>query len=563
MACTSCGSGGCGTKKTDSSSKTACATGCSTGGCNKLNVFDWLSEMEGVGELYPIVEIRFKGGRKEFFRNNLGLDLTTGDAVVVEVPNGHHLGFVSLQGELVRLQMSRKNIKEDSEEVRGIYRIASEKDIEKFEEMRARELPTLFRARQIIDDLRLSMKLSDVEYQSDNTKATFYYSADERVDFRELIKVLASEFKVRVEMRQISLRQEASRLGGIGSCGRELCCATWIADFKSVSTSAARYQNLSLNPSKLSGQCGRLKCCLNYELDTYMDALRDIPNIEKPLYTEKGEAHLQKTDIFRRIMWFGYAQETTWHALSIDRVKMILELNKKGQKIAVLTEEEEALLINDEGGSLNDDLHQMDKRFAEKDRKNKRKKKRSTGKPAPANNGAKGSSTSAETVAEAATSKPETTATERPPRPERANRPERERRPDRPERERRNQGQPPSEAKMAANVEKPENEVQEVGEGVEPRTDREGRSNNNRRNRNRNRPPRPPRPEGEAQANPNAPVVPRERPVNQPRAERPEGENVGGTEEERRNRNRNNRHRNRNRGRGGNGSKPSENPSAE
>lgn len=573
MACTSCSSGGCGTKKAEGSSKTACATGCATGGCNKLNVFDWLSEMDGVGELYPIVEIRFKGGRKEFFRNHLGLDLTTGDAVVVEVPNGHHLGFVSLQGELVRLQMTRKNIKEDSEEVRGIYRIASEKDIEKFEEMRARELPTLFRARQIIDDLKLSMKLSDVEYQSDNTKATFYYSADERVDFRELIKVLASEFKVRVEMRQISLRQEASRLGGIGSCGRELCCATWIADFKSVSTSAARYQNLSLNPSKLSGQCGRLKCCLNYELDTYMDALRDIPNIEKPLFTEKGDAHLQKTDIFRRIMWFGYAQETTWHPLSIDRVKMILELNKKGQKVAVLTEEEEALLDNEDGGSLNDDLHQMDKRFAEKDRKNKRKKKRTASKSgAKPTNALEENST--ETTANVAPSKPE--RPERPPRAERENRPERQDRPerdrrpdrDRPDRERRNQGgqQPQqTEARALGNVEKPENAAHEVGEGTEQRTDREGRNNNNRRNRNRNRGggQRPPRPEGEAQTNENAPVVPRERPVNQPRAERPEGENAGGSDEERRNRNRNNRNRNRNRGRGGNGSKPSENPSAE
>lgn len=237
--------------------------GCSTGGCNKMNVFDWLSNMDLPADSpkFEIVEVRFKGGRKEFFRNSSNLPLVTGDAVIVDVPNGHHLGHVSLMGELVKLQMKKRKITEDSEEVRAIYRIASEKDIEKYEEVKAREMPTMFRTRQLIQEQKLEMKLSDVEYQADNTKATFFYSAEDRVDFRELIKVLAAEFKIRVEMRQISLRQEAGRLGGIGSCGRELCCSTWLTDFKSVSTSAARYQNLSLNPSKLSGQCGRLKCC--------------------------------------------------------------------------------------------------------------------------------------------------------------------------------------------------------------------------------------------------------------------------------------------------------------
>src|ERR1043165_9819231 len=269
-----------------------------------MNVFDWLSNMEVPrADRFEIVEVRFKNGHKDFFRNPDKIDLTAGDAVIVEVQNGHHLGHVSLQGELVRLQMRKKNVANDGE-LRKIYRIAHVKDLEKFEEVKKREMPSLHRGREIIRQMNLQMKLSDVEYQADNMKASFYYSADERVDFRELIKVLAAEFRVRVEMRQISLRQEAVRLGGIGVCGRELCCSTWLTDFKNVATSAARYQNLSLNPSKLSGQCGRLNCCLNYELETYMEALEDIPKVEGPLLTEKGDATLQKVDIFRKIMWF-------------------------------------------------------------------------------------------------------------------------------------------------------------------------------------------------------------------------------------------------------------------
>ena len=255
--------------------------GCSTGGCNKMNVFDWLSNMDMPKvDTFDVVEVRFKNGRKEFYRNSDNIDFVTGDAVVVDVQGGHHLGYVSMQGELVRLQMQKKKVAND-DEIRKVYRKATLKDLEKFDSVRKRDMPTMFRTRQIIQDQKLNMKLTDVEFQADNTKATFYYSAEDRVDFRELIKVLASEFKIRVEMRQISLRQEAGRLGGIGSCGRELCCSTWLSEFKSVSTSAARYQNLSLNPGKLSGQCGRLKCCLNYELETYMDALEDIPDVTK------------------------------------------------------------------------------------------------------------------------------------------------------------------------------------------------------------------------------------------------------------------------------------------
>ena len=340
-----------------------------------MNVFDWLSNMDmPTLDKFKIVEVRFKNGRKDFFRNSENLTLTTGDAVVLEVPNGHHIGYVSMQGELVRLQMQKKKVSND-DEIKKIYRLAHQKDLEKFEEVKKRELPTLYRTREIIRDLKLEMKLSDIEYQADNMKATFFYSADDRVDFRELIKLLAGEFKIRVEMRQISLRQEAGRLGGIGVCGRELCCATWLSDFKNVTTSAARYQNLSLNPSKLSGQCGRLKCCLNYELETYMEALEDIPKIEGPLLTEKGEATLQKTDIFRKIMWFGFNEENTWYPLNIERVNQILKMNQEGKKPASLDLDIEAAKIPVE--TLNSDLARMDQKF--KGKSKKRKKKRSGG----------------------------------------------------------------------------------------------------------------------------------------------------------------------------------------
>ena len=349
--------------------------GCSTGGCNKLNVFDWLSNMDlPRAQIFDVVEVRFKNGRKEFFKNRDHLELTAGDAVVVDVPNGHHIGFVSLQGELVRLQMKRKGVEND-DQIKAIYRVASPKDMEKFDKVRNRENPTLFRTREIIHQLKLQMKLTDVEYQADNTKATFYYSAEDRVDFRELIKVLAGEFKIRVEMRQISLRQEAGRLGGIGSCGRELCCSTWLSDFKTVSTQAARYQNLSLNPSKLSGQCGRLKCCLNYELDTYAEALKDIPDVEQPLLTEKGAAKLQKTDIFRKIMWFGYDDENSWYPVNVERVKEILEQNKKGKKPANL-QEDELVDAKADLSNANSDLIALDKKFNKSNPNKKRNKKR-------------------------------------------------------------------------------------------------------------------------------------------------------------------------------------------
>ena len=282
---------------------------------------------------FDCVEVRFKGGRKEFFRNDKRLPLVTGDAVVVEAAgSGWHLGHVSLKGELVRLQMRKKKVPTDSRDIRPILRVATPDDEERWQAVRDLENNTMFRARAVVDELRLRMKLSDVEYQADRTRAMFYYSAEDRVDFRELIRRLADEFRIRVEMRQISLRQEAGRIGGIGVCGRELCCSTWLTDFKAVSTTAARYQNLSLNPQKLAGQCGRLKCCLNYELDAYLDALKDIPQVQRPLQIAQGEAFLQKTDIFRKRMWFAFRGDNNWVMLSTERVREIQDLNKKGER---------------------------------------------------------------------------------------------------------------------------------------------------------------------------------------------------------------------------------------
>lgn len=307
---------------------------CSTGNCNKLNVFDWLANMELPDGQAPfsIVEVRFKNGRKDFYRNVNDLNIQVGDAVAVESNPGHDIGNVSLTGELVKLQMKKKGIKDTVEGIKKLYRKAREQDLQKWEEARNLEEPTMYKARTLALGLNLQMKISDVEYQGDRAKATFYYTADERVDFRELIKVLASEFKIRVEMRQIGARQEAGRLGGIGSCGRELCCATWLNDFRTVNTGAARYQQLSLNPQKLAGQCGKLKCCLNYELDAYVEAVKEFPNNDINLKAEMGEAFHQKTDIFKRTMWYSYKSKPgDFIALSVDRVKEILEMNKSGK----------------------------------------------------------------------------------------------------------------------------------------------------------------------------------------------------------------------------------------
>lgn len=335
-----------------------------------MNSFDWLSGMSFGKPQYKVVEVKFKGGRKEYFINKHEIELHTGDFVVCEMPSGYHIGHVSLQGELVRLQLLKKGI-HDTSELRIIHRLASEKDLEKHTQAINRDLPTMYRTREICKELKLNLKLSEVEFQSDNSKATFYYSADDRVDFRELIKMLASEFKVRIEMRQISLRQEAGRLGGIGSCGRELCCSTWLTDFKAIPTAAARYQNLSLNPAKLSGQCGRLKCCLNYELETYIDAIKGIPTVDKPLKTEKGNASLQKTDIFRRIMWFSYPEETNWYPIPCSQVAEIQKMNAEGKKPVGLENLMELNDVPEIKSTINTDLERLDKKYKKNKKKNK------------------------------------------------------------------------------------------------------------------------------------------------------------------------------------------------
>ncbi|MET4106695.1 regulatory iron-sulfur-containing complex subunit RicT [Hymenobacter sp. UYP22] len=377
MACSSCSSGGgCST-----SSVSGCGSkGSCSSGCTRLNVFDWLHDLDVPSDFkeFDLVEVRFKGGRKDFFRNQSRLPLITGDAVVVEAAgNGWHLGHVSLKGELVRLQMKKKKVPLDSKDIRPILRVATDQDAERWQAVRDLETGTMFRARAVVDELRLKMKLSDVEYQADRTRATFFYSADDRVDFRDLIKRLADEFRVRVEMRQISLRHEAGRLGGIGSCGRELCCSTWLTDFKSVSTTAARYQNLSLNPAKLSGQCGRLKCCLNYELDTYLDALKDIPQVQRPLLTEKGDYTLQKTDIFRRKMWFAVRGDNNWVVVPTERVREVQEMNKRGEKpdslLVPIREEEKAPEVT---AIVEGSLERLDDKIKSAKRSKRGKKKR-------------------------------------------------------------------------------------------------------------------------------------------------------------------------------------------
>ncbi len=328
MGCGSCGSGG------SCSSGGGCGGGCKTGGCNKLNTFDWLSDLPYAAEQakFNIVEVSFKNGsRKGFYRNLSNLDCHTGDWVVIEgSTGGYDIGKISLSGELVRLQMSKKRIKENAELLR-LIRLANDRDMDRLKFAKEQEYPTMLMARVIARDLDLRMKIGDVEYQGDGRKATFYYTADDRVDFRELIKIFAREFRVKIEMRQIGARQEAGRIGGIGTCGRELCCSTWLSDFKSVSTVAARYQNLAINQSKLSGQCGRLKCCLNYELDTYLDALQDFPKHVDILKTKKGDARMVKMNIFKRTYWFSMADTSSLLPLSVETVKEIIAMNKAGE----------------------------------------------------------------------------------------------------------------------------------------------------------------------------------------------------------------------------------------
>ena len=312
---------------------------CGTDSCNKLTVFDWLSNMSLPNGQKPFdcVEVRFKNSRKEFFRKTDTLSLSIGDVVATEASPGHNVGIVTLTGELVRVQMKKKKVDWNDEALPKVYRKATQKDIDVWTTARNKEAEVQKRSRELAIALKLQMKISDVEFQGDGSKATFYYTAEERVDFRQLIKDMAKAFSTRIEMKQIGYRQEASRLGGIGSCGRELCCSTWLTDFRSVNTASARYQHLSLNPQKLAGQCGKLKCCLNYELDAYLDALQAFPDRDIKLKTDKGLAACQKIDIFKGLMWYAYEGDwANWHMLTTKQINKIIEMNKKKQKVAGL-----------------------------------------------------------------------------------------------------------------------------------------------------------------------------------------------------------------------------------
>ncbi len=327
MACGSCGTGtpgGCQSKGS-----------CSSGACNRMNVHDWLANLPFADpeSSCRIVEVSFNNGsRKDYFKNTTLHYFEKGEMIALEGVNGFDVGMVNLTGELVRLQLKKNNIDEKSPDIKKILRRATESDLAKMQESKAREAQVLIRSRAMARQLNLELKMAEVEVQADGRKATFFYIADDRVDFRELIKLYAGEFKVKVEMRQIGARQEAGKVGGIGSCGRELCCATWLTDFKSVNTNAARYQNLSINQTKLSGQCGRLKCCLNYELDTYMDALQFFPTDADTLETAKGRAFLVKKDIFKNLMWYALPGTAAHIPLALDTVKKIKAQNRDGIK---------------------------------------------------------------------------------------------------------------------------------------------------------------------------------------------------------------------------------------
>lgn len=352
-------------------------------GCNKLDSTNWLDDLPSAGPENDIIEIRFKNTRKGFYKNVNGLELKKGDIVAVEASPGHDIGIVSLVGDLVRVQMKKLGVNiSNDEDAKKIYRKAKAVDLEKWYQAIELERNTMLRSREIASRLNLDMKIGDVEYQGDKTKAIFYYIADDRVDFRELIKKYAEEFRVRIEMKQIGARQEAGRIGAIGTCGRETCCSTWLTNFVSVTTNAARYQEVSLNPTKLAGQCGKLKCCLNYELKCYLDAQENFPETAVPLEIFDGTAHHQKTDIFRNLMWYSFSKDEAANliAVPVERVKEIQELNKRGIKVKALVETDHEVPVKkalDYDSPVGDDSIT---RFEEV-RKDPRKKKRRHKKP--------------------------------------------------------------------------------------------------------------------------------------------------------------------------------------
>lgn len=355
--------------------------------CCKLNTFDWMKNFQLPEDQpdFDCVEVRFKNSRKDFFRIQDDMRFEPGDIVAVEASPGHDIGIISLTGEIVKFQMRKKKVDPKSFQVKKVYRRARLSDIEKWLNAVEIEPVATLKSRKIAREMRLEMKINDVEYQGDETKAVFYYTAEERVDFRELIKVLAEEFKVRVEMRQIGARQEAARLGGIGSCGRELCCSTWLSNFSSVSTSKARTQQMSMNPQKLAGQCGKLKCCLNYEHDVYLDALKEFPDMNIKLRTEKGDAIHQKSDIFKKVMWYSYLNDqSSLLALSIETVNRIISDNRKGlipnslEDLAIKLEAK----VDDMGSALQEeDISRFDRPEGKGGKKGKKKWQSNKNKP--------------------------------------------------------------------------------------------------------------------------------------------------------------------------------------
>lgn len=390
MGCGSCSSGACGSS---GGTPAGCENNgnCSSGGCGKLEVFDWLAGMESSAvNSTPLIEVRFKNTRKDYFRYGTSITPSVGDIVMVEASHGTDVGAVTLTGELVRVQLTRKNPKTNINSLSRVIRIATQEDIDLWQEVQKKENETMVSARKAATSLKLDMKISDVEYQGDGTKAIFYYTSESRVDFRELIKLFAGTYKVRVEMKQIGARQEAARVGGIGSCGRELCCSTWLTDFRSVSTSAARYQQLAINPIKLAGQCGKLKCCLNYELDSYLDALKEFPEGDVKLKTKKGIAFLQKTDIFRKTLWFNSKEDpSVFHPLKLETVKEILEMNKNNKfpeslKQFAYSEAPVEDLPDYENVVGQDDLNRFNTKDKKKNTNRNRNKRKSQGK-APQN----------------------------------------------------------------------------------------------------------------------------------------------------------------------------------
>ena len=377
MGCSGCSSGGCG-----SGLPRGCKNNgnCGSGGCNKLSVFDWLSNIQEPNSeaAFSAVEVRFKGSRKEFYNNSKNLPLTVGDVVAVQSDTGHDIGVVSIVGTLVKLQMKKKGDFSSLNDMKIIYRKAKEIDIQKWKEAVALENESMHGARKSAELLGLEMKISDVEYQGDKNKATFYYTANGRVDFRELIKSLSSQFKIRIEMRQIGARQEAARLGGIGACGRELCCSSWLTDFRSVSTSSARYQQLSINPQKLAGQCGKLKCCLNFELDGYIEGIKEFPNTNIKLKTKLGDCSFVKMDIFQRKMWYAYPSSTNEPVveLPLDYVNDVITQNSKGvfpEKLELFFNDIEESKNDYENVVGQDSINRFDNRNKKKKKGNKRR----------------------------------------------------------------------------------------------------------------------------------------------------------------------------------------------